>query len=175
MAKLFAQEVPEIYDGIIEIKAVVAVPASAQFAAPASSEPKSVGWLERSTSRGVIETRRIVTGPANRAPAVRARSSMSGDPVGTPTRPELGEAVAAAIKALELPLVVVDPVMVSKSGAYLLDDDGVLMLRTELLPCAAVVTPNIPEAEILSGRRTEPIEDARARGGRFGYVAGNCL
>ena len=72
------------------------------------------------------------------------------------------EAVAAAIKALELPQVVVDPVMVSKSGAYLLDDDGVLMLRTELLPWAAVVTPNIPEAEILSGRRIESIEDARA-------------
>jgi hydroxymethylpyrimidine/phosphomethylpyrimidine kinase len=72
------------------------------------------------------------------------------------------EAVAAAIKALELPQVVVDPVMVSKSGAYLLDDDGVLMLRTELLPTAAVVTPNIPEAEILSGRRIESIEDARA-------------
>jgi hydroxymethylpyrimidine/phosphomethylpyrimidine kinase len=34
------------------------------------------------------------------------------------------EAVAAAIKALELPQVVVDPVMVSKSGAYLLDDDA---------------------------------------------------
>jgi len=72
------------------------------------------------------------------------------------------EAVAAAIKALELPQVVVDPVMVSKSGAYLLDDDGVGMLRAELLPCSAVVTPNIPEAEILSGRRIESIEDARA-------------
>ena len=72
------------------------------------------------------------------------------------------EAVAAAIKALELPQVVVDPVMVSKSGAHLLDDDGVVMLRAELLPCSAVVTPNIPEAEILSGRRIESIEDARA-------------
>jgi len=72
------------------------------------------------------------------------------------------EAVAAAIKALELPQVVVDPVMVSKSGAYLLDDDGVGMLRAELLPCSAVVTPNIPEAEILSGRRIESIEEARA-------------
>lgn len=72
------------------------------------------------------------------------------------------EAVAAAIKSLELPRVVVDPVMVSTSGAHLLDDDGVLMMRTELIPCAAVVTPNIPEAEILSGRRIESIEQARA-------------
>ncbi len=72
------------------------------------------------------------------------------------------EAVAAAVKSLELPQVVVDPVMVSMCGSYLLDDEGVLMLRAELLPCAAVVTPNIPEAEILSGRRIESIEDARA-------------
>lgn len=72
------------------------------------------------------------------------------------------EAVAAAIKALELPLVVVDPVIVSTSGAPLLDDEGVEMLRAELLPCAAVVTPNIPEAEILTGRRIHSIEQVRA-------------
>jgi len=72
------------------------------------------------------------------------------------------EAVAAAIEELELPLVVVDPVMVSKSGARLLDDDGIEMLRAELLPRSAVVTPNIPEAEVLSGRRIESLEDARA-------------
>jgi len=42
------------------------------------------------------------------------------------------------------------------------DDDGVEMMRAELLQCAAVVTPNIPEAEILSGRRIESIEQARA-------------
>src|SRR5437867_3796400 len=51
------------------------------------------------------------------------------------------EAVAAAIRELELPLVVVDPVMVSKSGAHLLDEDGIAMLKAELIPCAAVVTP----------------------------------
>jgi hydroxymethylpyrimidine/phosphomethylpyrimidine kinase len=72
------------------------------------------------------------------------------------------EAVAAAIQELDLPLVVVDPVMVSKSGARLLDDDGIAMLRTELLPKALVVTPNIPEAEVLTGRRIQSIEDARA-------------
>ena len=72
------------------------------------------------------------------------------------------EAVAAAIKELELPLVVVDPVMVSKNGRRLLDDDGIQMLKAELLPCAAVVTPNIPEAEVLSGRRIQSIEQVRA-------------
>ena len=73
------------------------------------------------------------------------------------------EAVAAAIEELDLPLVVVDPVMVAKSGDRLLDDDGVQTLCAELLPRALVVTPNIPEAEVLSGMR-DPIARRRARG-----------
>src|SRR5882724_1006494 len=71
------------------------------------------------------------------------------------------EAVAAAIRELELPLVVVDPVLVSTSGARLLDDDGVQALCTELLPLARLVTPNIPEAEALSGKRIVTMTDAR--------------
>ena len=72
------------------------------------------------------------------------------------------EAVTAAIKELQLPLVVVDPVIVSKTGTRLLDDDGIQMMKAELLPCCAVVTPNIPEAEVLTGRRVESIEQVRA-------------
>jgi hydroxymethylpyrimidine/phosphomethylpyrimidine kinase len=72
------------------------------------------------------------------------------------------EAVAAAIEALDLPFVVVDPVILSKSGTRLLDEDGIQMLRAELLPRCTVVTPNIPEAEVLSGRRIGSIEDVRA-------------
>src|SRR5436190_4681569 len=63
------------------------------------------------------------------------------------------EAVAAAIAELDLPLVVVDPVLVSSSGERLLDEDGIRALCGELLPRARVVTPNIPEAEALSGIR----------------------
>lgn len=71
------------------------------------------------------------------------------------------EAVAAAIRELDLPLVVVDPVMIAKSGDALLDEDGVRTLKAELLPCARVVTPNIPEAEALSGVRIHTLADAR--------------
>ena len=53
--------------------------------------------------------------------------------------------------------VVVDPVMVATSGAKLLRDDAIHALTAELLPLATVLTPNIPEAEILSGL---PITDA---------------
>ncbi|OFW05604.1 MAG: bifunctional hydroxymethylpyrimidine kinase/phosphomethylpyrimidine kinase [Acidobacteria bacterium RIFCSPLOWO2_02_FULL_67_36] len=69
------------------------------------------------------------------------------------------EAVAAAIDSLELPLVVVDPVMIAKGGDRLLDEDAVAAMRAELLPRAHMVTPNVPEAEVLAGMRIASIED----------------
>jgi len=71
------------------------------------------------------------------------------------------EAVVAAIEEVELPLVVADPVMLAKSGQRLLDEDGVQALRTELLPLVRLVTPNLPEAEALTGRRIQSLADAR--------------
>ncbi|HXD74374.1 MAG TPA: bifunctional hydroxymethylpyrimidine kinase/phosphomethylpyrimidine kinase [Vicinamibacterales bacterium] len=71
------------------------------------------------------------------------------------------EAVAAAIKELDLPLLVVDPVLAASGGARLLDDEGLAMLCDELLPLAHVVTPNVPEAEVLSGTRIQSDEDLR--------------
>jgi hydroxymethylpyrimidine/phosphomethylpyrimidine kinase len=61
------------------------------------------------------------------------------------------EAVAAAVEALEIPLVVVDPVMVAKSGDRLIDEEAVGAMRSELIRRAFVVTPNVPEAETLAG------------------------
>jgi hydroxymethylpyrimidine/phosphomethylpyrimidine kinase len=63
------------------------------------------------------------------------------------------EAVAAelALRAPRLPLVA-DPVMVAKGGHPLLDPDAVATLKARLLPRAAVITPNLPEAEVLTGR-----------------------
>ncbi|MCC7033601.1 MAG: bifunctional hydroxymethylpyrimidine kinase/phosphomethylpyrimidine kinase [Acidobacteria bacterium] len=61
------------------------------------------------------------------------------------------EAVVAAVEALELPNLVVDPVMIAKSGDRLLDADAVHAVRASLLKVARVVTPNIPEAEALAG------------------------
>jgi hydroxymethylpyrimidine/phosphomethylpyrimidine kinase len=72
------------------------------------------------------------------------------------------EAVAAAIAEVELPLVVLDPVLVSSSGAPLLDDEGVRMLCVELLAKVRVVTPNLAEAEALTGRHLESFADVRA-------------
>jgi hydroxymethylpyrimidine/phosphomethylpyrimidine kinase len=63
------------------------------------------------------------------------------------------EAVAAAVEALDIPLLVVDPVMIAKSGDRLVDDEAVRAMRAELLRRAFVVTPNIPEAEVLADMR----------------------
>ena len=60
------------------------------------------------------------------------------------------EAVAAAIADLDLPQVVVDPVMVAKGGDRLLQEDAVAAMRAELLPRAHMITPNIPEAEVIA-------------------------
>jgi hydroxymethylpyrimidine/phosphomethylpyrimidine kinase len=77
------------------------------------------------------------------------------------------EAVAAAIAELDLPHVVVDPVMIAKGGDRLLEEEAVAAIRTELLPLAHVVTPNIPEAEVLSGRTIRSVDDMRAAGARI--------
>jgi hydroxymethylpyrimidine/phosphomethylpyrimidine kinase len=69
------------------------------------------------------------------------------------------EAVTAAIDELDLPNVVVDPVLLATSGEPLLDEDGVQVMRAELFPRALVVTPNLPEAEMLSGYRIRSMED----------------
>jgi hydroxymethylpyrimidine/phosphomethylpyrimidine kinase len=64
---------------------------------------------------------------------------------------EIVGAVAKSIRDLRLPAPVVDPVVLSSSGARLLDDAGEHALRSLLLPLARVVTPNIPEAQALTG------------------------
>jgi hydroxymethylpyrimidine/phosphomethylpyrimidine kinase len=77
------------------------------------------------------------------------------------------EAVAAAIAELDLPHVVVDPVMVAKGGDRLLEPEAVAAMRSELLPRAHIVTPNVPEAEVLSGLTIRSIDDMRAAGDRI--------
>jgi hydroxymethylpyrimidine/phosphomethylpyrimidine kinase len=77
------------------------------------------------------------------------------------------EAVAAAIAELDLPDVVVDPVMVAKSGDRLLESDAVQAIRRELLPRTRVLTPNVPEAEVLSGMPISSVEDMRSAARRI--------
>lgn len=70
---------------------------------------------------------------------------------------------AVAIMAAQFPFpLVVDPVMISKHGQPLLPEDAVRVLRDDLIPVATLVTPNIPEAEALTGRNIRSLEDMYA-------------
>jgi hydroxymethylpyrimidine/phosphomethylpyrimidine kinase len=73
--------------------------------------------------------------------------------------PKIIEVVIAGIRAHRLPHLVVDPVMVAKSGDRLLRKDAVDALRRHLLPMAEVVTPNLPEAQTLSGLPVVTVPD----------------
>jgi hydroxymethylpyrimidine/phosphomethylpyrimidine kinase len=74
---------------------------------------------------------------------------------------EIIRVVAARIREHGISTLVVDPVMVAKSGDRLLRAEAVEALRTELLPLATVVTPNLPEAEVLAGRTVSTLEEMR--------------
>lgn len=89
------------------------------------------------------------------------------------------QTVAVAVKDFGLHRLVVDPVMVAKGGARLLREDAVAALRSALVPLAAVITPNLPEAEVLLGRsiaslaeRRQAARDLTAMGARAAVVKG---
>ncbi|KZE37406.1 hydroxymethylpyrimidine/phosphomethylpyrimidine kinase [Bhargavaea cecembensis] len=77
----------------------------------------------------------------------------------------IGE-VTAGLAAAGSPVLVVDPVMIAKGGAHLLREEAVEAMREKILPMATVITPNIPEAEVLAGmtiRNQQDMEEAGRR------------
>lgn len=79
--------------------------------------------------------------------------------IGMVSSAALIEMIAAKLREYEAENIVVDPVMVATSGAKLIADDAVAALKKELLPMAAILTPNIPEAEVLSGMEIRTEDD----------------
>jgi hydroxymethylpyrimidine/phosphomethylpyrimidine kinase len=75
--------------------------------------------------------------------------------VGMLFSPEITEAVGAGLRRWGAGLIVVDPVMVSKSGDRLLTESAVEALKQHIFPLAEVITPNLPEAAALLGRPVE--------------------
>ena len=71
------------------------------------------------------------------------------------------EAIAGLVRELGLPNLVVDPVMVAKGGHPLLTEEARTSVRDRLLPLATVATPNVPEAEALTGRPIESLDDMK--------------
>ena len=70
--------------------------------------------------------------------------------IGMVSSSSLIEMIAKKLKEYKAENIVVDPVMVATSGARLISEDAIETLKKELLPLATLITPNIPEAEVLS-------------------------
>ena len=88
--------------------------------------------------------------------------------IGMVSSAELIEVIAEKLRFYGAKNIVVDPVMVATSGSKLLRDDAVKALTEQLLPIADLLTPNIPEAEILSGRS---ISDAAGMEAAARYIS----
>ena len=80
---------------------------------------------------------------------------------------EIMAVVASQVESWNLRNLVVDPVMVSRSGDRLIDDGAIAFLQDILIPMAAVVTPNRFEAQILSGLEIDSVDDMRSAAERI--------
>ena len=88
--------------------------------------------------------------------------------IGMVSSAELIRAIAGKLRQYEARNIVVDPVMVATSGARLIQEEAIQTLTKELLPLAAVVIPNVPEAEILAGMEIHTKEDMEAAARKIG-------
>lgn len=95
--------------------------------------------------------------------------------IGMVSSAALIHSIAEKLKQYHPSHIVVDPVMVATSGARLLQADAVETLTRELLPLSEVVTPNIPEAEILSGMTIENARDMEAAAKAISEKYGCCV
>lgn len=84
-------------------------------------------------------------------------------------------AVARALRAFDARNIVLDPVMISTSGHRLIEDDAIEMLCRELCPMATLITPNIPEAEVLTGRTIATEQDVAEAGEMLGLRFGTSV
>lgn len=88
--------------------------------------------------------------------------------IGMVSRPAAIKAIVAALDRWKAQNVVVDPVMVATSGDVLLSPDAIDLVRTELVPRASVVTPNLPEAaKLLDAPLAQSETEVEAQGGRL--------
>lgn len=79
--------------------------------------------------------------------------------IGMVSSSALIEVIAQRLKFYQAENIVVDPVMVATSGARLINDSAINTLKEKLLPIADVITPNIPETEVLSGMKISDKDD----------------
>ena len=98
--------------------------------------------------------------------------------IGMVSSTDLIRMIASKLKEYKAVNIVLDPVMVATSGAKLISDDAIASLEEDLIPLADVVTPNVPEAEVLSGMKItnkEEMEEAAQKMGETFYGCDRCL
>lgn len=86
--------------------------------------------------------------------------------IGMVSQPEIIRTIAACLRRYQPRIIVVDPVMISKSGYPLLAPEACETLIKELLPLATLVTPNLPEAEAITGMQVTEKAQMRTRCGK---------
>jgi hydroxymethylpyrimidine/phosphomethylpyrimidine kinase len=96
---------------------------------------------------------------AEQAAAVLGDIGADAVKIGMLYSAELIEVIAKELKRFDVANIILDPVMVAQSGDKLLQDDAIQALKQHLMPLADVVTPNIPEAEVLLQQRIAGLED----------------
>lgn len=84
--------------------------------------------------------------------------------IGMVSEASLIRVIVEKLRQYKADKIVVDPVMVATSGARLLEDDAIGTLKKELLPIALVITPNVPEAEVLTGHTVRTAKDMEEAG-----------
>jgi hydroxymethylpyrimidine/phosphomethylpyrimidine kinase len=129
-----------------------------------AQNPREVTWVQPIRPAVVAEQIRAV----DRAfPVTAAKTGMLYSA-------PIVRSVAAALRDCRFRFLVVDPVMVATSGARLLREDAMGALTSRLLPLATVITPNVAEAEVLTGRRIRSLarlrDAARLISDRFGVA-----
>ena len=95
--------------------------------------------------------------------------------IGMVSSAPLIEAIAERLVFYKAENIVVDPVMVATSGARLIAEEAVEALTTHLFPLAAILTPNIPEAEVLCGGHIGTVQDMEEAAGVIGEKFGTAV
>lgn len=88
--------------------------------------------------------------------------------IGMTARADLIRVIGEKLREAKAENIVLDPVMVSTSGRRLLEEDAVKSLTRCLFPCAKLITPNIPEAQVLTGLRIQTLQDMEKAAGILG-------
>lgn len=132
--------------------------------------------LTAQNTQGVRRTHRITPGfVAEQIDAVTRDMTVAAAKTGMLDREQIVQAVADRVRRRGIPLLVVDPVIVATDGTPLLNGRGLKRLKAELLPLAAAVTPNVAEAELLSGIPIADLASLHAAALRIGELGAQAV